>query len=78
MQPNTHSNPAVESAATRPYTDFVYGDPKLAADVQGFLFSNNAAEYSPPAGRLALVDGRPAGILVYLSASLLQQRRTQS
>ncbi len=74
-EPNADAFLALEAAAARPYTDFVYGDPKLAADVQGFLFRNNAAEYSPPAGRLALVNGRPAGILVHLSASLLRQRR---
>ena len=68
----------LERAASRPYGEFVYGGDALHAAVHEYLLDGNAAEFSPPQGKLAVVDGEPVGMCAWLSCSLLRQRRAQA
>lgn len=66
---------ALAAAASAPYASFAFGDPALAAAVDAYLFARDVAEFSPPAGRLFLVDGRPAGLVALLTGRELATRR---
>jgi ribosomal protein S18 acetylase RimI-like enzyme len=66
---------ALESLASLAFHEFVFDDRRSADAFRAFLFERGVAEYAPPAGRLLLVDGEPAGMLALLSPRLLLRRR---
>lgn len=68
----------LERAASRPYGEFVYGSDALHAAVHEYLLDGDAAEFSPPEGNLALVDGEVVGMLAALSGAALRRRRLQA
>lgn len=68
----------LEYLASRPYSDFVFGDESLARAVQQHLFETGPCEYSPPDGQLALLNGKPVGILAALPGKLLKRRRLEA
>ena len=68
----------LERAASRPYGDFVYGGDALHAAVHEYLLDGGAAEFAPPEGKLALIDGEVVGMLAVLSGAVLRRRRMHS
>jgi ribosomal protein S18 acetylase RimI-like enzyme len=68
----------LERAASRPYGEFVYGGDGLHAAVHEYLLDGGAAEFSPPEGKLVIVDGEVVGMCASLPCSLLRQRRARA
>ncbi|MBA3557747.1 MAG: GNAT family N-acetyltransferase [Gemmatimonadaceae bacterium] len=68
----------LEYLASRPYSEFVFGDESLARAVQRHLFQTGPCEYSPPEGQLALLNSKPVGILAALPGKLLKRRRLEA
>jgi ribosomal protein S18 acetylase RimI-like enzyme len=66
---------ALESAASEPYTRFTYATPDDARRAQALLFERRVGEFVPPAGRLLIVDGKPAGMVACLSGAALPRAR---
>jgi ribosomal protein S18 acetylase RimI-like enzyme len=54
---------------------FVFDSNEDAQRFQAYLFERGVAESCPPAGRLLIVDGEPAGILAVLAPPVLRKRR---
>lgn len=68
----------LEFLASQPYTDFVYPDAETACLAQERLYHAGTAEFSPPFGRLALLEGCVVGMIAALPGAELQKRRLQS
>jgi ribosomal protein S18 acetylase RimI-like enzyme len=68
----------LEREASRPYGAFVYGTDALHATVHEDLLEGGAAEFSPPEGRLAVVDDQVVGMMAALSGATLKRRRLQA
>ena len=66
---------ALESAASLPYTRFTYGSALLAERVRDLLLARAVGEFAPPAGKLLVIDGRPAGMVACLSGAALKRAR---
>ncbi len=69
---------ALEYSASAPYGQFVFGDDSYALEVRDYLYAAGACEFAPPDGRLALVEGRPAGMIACLTGELLRDYRLQA
>jgi ribosomal protein S18 acetylase RimI-like enzyme len=66
---------ALEAAASAPYSRFVFDSEARAAEARAVLWARGLCEFSPPAGRLFLLDGRPAGMIAALTGRELARRR---
>jgi ribosomal protein S18 acetylase RimI-like enzyme len=65
----------LEALASAAFDRFAFDDTGAAHAFREFLFERGVAEYAPPAARLLLVDGEPAGMFAVLTSRLLGQRR---
>jgi ribosomal protein S18 acetylase RimI-like enzyme len=64
----------LEYLASEPYSTFVYEDEAQARAIARFLLES-ACEFSAPAGRLALGDTAPVGMIACLTAEELSRAR---
>jgi ribosomal protein S18 acetylase RimI-like enzyme len=69
---------ALEAQASEPYTAFVYEDPAEAARVQRLLFERDVGDLARRFGRLAMVDGQPAGMLACIPGDQLAATRLKA
>jgi ribosomal protein S18 acetylase RimI-like enzyme len=63
---------ALASAA---HDEFAFGDSSAALRFYEQLHRGGGADFAPPAGRLLLVGGRPAGMFALVPPDLLKRRR---
>jgi len=61
--------------ASAAFDDFAFRGGDLARRYYAELHRRGGAEFAPPAGRLLLVDGRPAGMFAVVPPDLLKRRR---
>jgi ribosomal protein S18 acetylase RimI-like enzyme len=66
---------SLAASAVAAYSGFVFDTAEEAHALRAYLLRRGGADFAPPAGRLLLVDGVPAGVLAVLSPDLVRQRR---
>lgn len=69
---------ALEARASEPYAAFVYEDEAEAERVQRLLFDRDVGDLARGFGRLALVDGAPAGMLAAIPGDQLGKARLKA
>jgi ribosomal protein S18 acetylase RimI-like enzyme len=69
---------ALEAHASEPYTAFVYEDRAEAERVQRLLFDRDAGDLARGFARLAMIDGRPAGMLACIPGDQLVKARLKA
>ena len=73
-----HALLSFAGSAVAAHSHFVFDTEEEARAFLAFTLNRGVADFGPPAGRLLLVNGTPAGLLAVLSPQLLQQRRITS
>jgi ribosomal protein S18 acetylase RimI-like enzyme len=69
---------ALEARASEPYAAFVYEDRAEAERVQRLLFDRDVGDLAHGFARLAMVDGRPAGMLACIPGDQLGKARLKA
>lgn len=69
---------ALEARASEPYAAFVYEDRAEAERVQRLLFDRDVGDLARSFGRLAMVDGAPAGMLACIPGDQLVKTRLKA
>jgi ribosomal protein S18 acetylase RimI-like enzyme len=69
---------ALEAQASEPYTAFVYEGRAEAARVQRLLFERDVGDLARRFGRLAIIDGQPAGMFACIPGDQLAATRLKA